>query len=139
MKQFYVVLAIILTCVCGLQVKAQEPKAEIKFDKSVYNFGKFTEDNSVLTCTFNFTNTGKAPLVITQCVASCGCTIPVYSDKPIAPGKTGTIKVTYNGKGRMAGQFKKIITVMTNATNKLTRLCIQGEMIEKKQFNIDHI
>ena len=131
MKQFCFVLTIFVMCVCVLPIKAQEPKAEIKFDKTIFNFGKFTEDNSVLTCTFTFTNIGKAPLVITQCVASCGCTIPVYSDKPVAPGKTGTIKVTYNGKGRMAGQFKKIITVMTNAKNKLTRLCIQGEMIEK--------
>ena len=118
MKQSCFILTIFIMCVCVFPIKTQEPKAEIKFDKTIFNFGKFTEDNSVLTCTFTFTNIGKAPLVITQCVASCGCTIPVYSDKPVAPGKTGTIKVTYNGKGRMAGQFKKIITVMTNAKNK---------------------
>lgn len=112
---------------------AQQPKAEIKFDKVLHDFGKFTEDNATLTCTFTFKNTGDAPLVITQCVASCGCTVPTYSDKPIAPGKSGSIKVTYNGKGRMAGNFKKIITVMTNAKTKLTRLCIQGEMIESNK------
>lgn len=123
----------VLLCMTTTTLYAQEPKAEIKFDKSIYDFGTFTENNSVMTCTFNFTNVGNAPLVITQCVASCGCTVPVYSDKPIAPGKTGSIKVTYNGKGRLPGHFKKIITVMTNAKNKLTRLCIQGEMVESKK------
>ncbi len=129
MKQL-LTLSLLLSCIFGISLKAQEPKAEIKFEKTVHDFGKFTENNSVMTCSFLFTNTGKAPLIITQCVASCGCTIPMYSDKPIAPGKTGTIKVTYNGKGRLPGQFKKIITVMTNASNKLTRLYIQGEMLE---------
>ncbi len=124
-------LSLMLLCAFGVSLKAQGQKAEIKFDKTVHDFGKFTEKNSILTCNFTFTNTGKAPLIINQCVASCGCTVPMYSDKPIAPGKTGTIKVTYNGKGRMTGQFKKIITVMTNASNKLTRLYIQGEMLEE--------
>ena len=131
MKQI-LILSLLLSCIFGISLKAQEPKAEIKFEKTVHDFGKFTENNSVMTCSFLFTNTGKAPLIITQCEASCGCTIPMYSDKPIAPGKTGIIKVTYNGKGRLPGQFKKIITVMTNASNKLTRLYIQGEMLEDK-------
>lgn len=125
-------LAILFAIIAICPVFAEEPLAEIKFDKVLHDFGKFSEDNAIVTCTFTFTNTGQAPLVITQCVASCGCTIPSYSDKPVAPGKTGTVKVTYNGKGRMAGQFKKVITVMTNAKNKMTRLCIQGEMLESK-------
>lgn len=129
MKRFTVLLFFTLALVSLAQ--AQRPKAEIKFEKTVHDFGKFTEKNSIVTCTFSFTNVGDAPLVITQCVPSCGCTVPTYTEKPIAPGKSGTIKVTYNGKGQTYGQFKKIITVMTNAKNKLTRLCIQGEMTEK--------
>ncbi len=128
MKRYFLVSLLLLCSI--VPVLAEEPLAEIKFDKVVHNFGKFSEDNSIVSCTFTFTNVGKAPLVITQCVASCGCTVPTYSDKPIEPGKTGSIKVTYNGKGRMAGTFKKIITVMTNAKNKVTRLCIEGEMVE---------
>lgn len=128
-----VLIVFLLFCLDTYSLTSEDQKAEIKFEKTVHDFGKFTESNSILTCSFLFTNVGKSPLVITQCVASCGCTIPMYSDKPIAPGKTGTIKVTYNGKGRMPGQFKKIITVMTNASNKLTRLCIQGEMLENKK------
>ena len=123
----------LLLCMCFAPMMAEEPQAEIKFDKITHDFGKFTEDNGVVSCTFTFTNVGDAPLVITQCVASCGCTVPSYPDKPIEPGKTGQIKVTYNGKGRVVGPFSKVITVMSNAKTKMTRLSIKGEMLEKEK------
>ena len=122
---------LMLFVLCLAPALAEEPQAEIKFDAISHDFGKFTEANALVSCTFTFTNVGDAPLVITQCVASCGCTVPTYSDKPIAPGKKGQIKVTYNGKGRVFGPFNKVITVMTNAKNKMTRLSIKGEMVEK--------
>ncbi|MBQ7741743.1 MAG: DUF1573 domain-containing protein [Bacteroidaceae bacterium] len=126
-------LSLLLLCVCFAPMMAEEPQAEIKFDKILHDFGQFTEDNAQVSCTFTFTNVGDAPLVITQCVASCGCTVPTYSDKPIEPGKTGQIKVTYNGKGRVFGPFTKVITVMSNAKTKMTRLSIKGEMVEKEK------
>lgn len=75
-------------------------KADIKFEQTTHNFGTFSENSPVVSYTFKFTNVGDAPLVIHQAVASCGCTVPEYSQEPIAPGKTGTVKVTYNGTGR---------------------------------------
>ena len=74
---------------------------------------------------------GDAPLVIHQAVASCGCTVPEYSQEPIAPGKTGTVKVTYNGTGRYPGHFKKSITLRTNAKTEIMRLFIEGDMTAK--------
>lgn len=126
------ITALLLLILCLAPAMAEEPQGEIKFDKVAHDFGKFSEDEAIVTCTFNFTNVGDAPLIITQCLASCGCTIPTYPEKPIAPGKTGQIKVTYNGKGRMAGTFNKIITVMTNGKTRMARLTIKGEMVEKK-------
>ena len=91
------------------------------------HFGKFKESKEQ-TFTFKFKNTGDKPLVIEQAVASCGCTIPTYTQAPIAPGKSGEIKVVYNGKGKSAGEFKKVITVRSNASNELVRLYIMGDM-----------
>ena len=108
---------------------AQEP-AEIKFDTLTYNFGKFSEKEPIKTCTFKFTNIGEQPLVINQAVASCGCTVPKYTKEPIQPGKTGTIEVTYNGRGKMPGHFKKSVTVRSNGKNEITRLYIEGDMEE---------
>lgn len=129
MKKFLIMFVMLVS---GLTLAAQTKQAEIKFDKIVNNFGPFSEKNPVQKCVFTFTNTGSAPLVINQAVASCGCTVPAYTKTPIKPGEKGEIKVTYNGKGVFPGHFKKTITVRTNAATELIRLYIEGEMQEAK-------
>ena len=47
---------------------------------------------------------------------------------PIAPGAKGVIKVSYNGKGKFKGFFKKAITVRSNASNSIVRVYVQGNM-----------
>lgn len=117
--------------VWGITMTFAQTKAEIKFDKTTHNFGEFSESNPKVTYTFTFTNVGDGPLVIHQAVASCGCTVPEYTQEPVLPGKTGTIKVTYNGEGRYPGHFKKSITLRTNATTEMVRLFIEGDMKAK--------
>ena len=106
-------------------------QAIIKFDKTTHNFGTFPEEKPVST-TFSFTNTGDEPLVIQQAMSTCGCTVADYTKEPIKPGAKGQIKVTYNGKGKPEGHFKKVVTVRTNASNALTRIYIEGKMTVKK-------
>lgn len=103
-------------------------QAEIKFEKTSHNFGTFSEKQAVVSYTFRFTNIGDAPLVIHQAVASCGCTVPEYTQEPVLPGKTGEIKVTYTGTGRFPGHFKKSITLRTNSKTEMMRLFIEGDM-----------
>lgn len=122
-------LAMLMMIVSILSTYAQ---AEIKFDKLTNNFGNFEESNPVQKATFTFTNIGDKPLVINQAIASCGCTVPNYTKQPIMPGQKGTISVTYNGKGKFPGHFKKTITVRTNGKVEMTRLYIEGNMTEKK-------
>lgn len=105
-------------------------QAVIKFEETSHNYGKFTEDKPQ-SYVFKFTNTGNEPLVIHQAFASCGCTVPTYTKEAIAPGKTGELKVVYNGKGKLPGRFKKTVSVRSNATNALVRVYIEGEMVEK--------
>jgi hypothetical protein len=109
-----------------------QKQALIKFDKLTHDFGTFSESSPVVECTFTFKNVGEAPLIINQAVASCGCTVPSYTKEPIAPGATGAIKVTYNGKGKFPGHFKKTITIRTNGATELTRLYVEGNMTEAK-------
>lgn len=108
-----------------------DKRAEIKFDQTMYDFGRFPESSPVQTCKFYFTNTGNDLLVIHQAVASCGCTVPKYSKEPIRPGERGSITVTYDGKGKQLGTFRKSITLRTNAKTEMVRIYIQGEMEEK--------
>jgi len=87
------------------------------------------KNKTVVSCVFTFTNTGNAPLIIHQAVSSCGCTVPEYTMEPIAPGATGTLNVTYNGRTKRPGVFKKSITIHSNAANTPVRVYIEGEMI----------
>ena len=102
----------------------------MKFEKTQHNFGVFSEDTAIVSYDFVFTNVGKSPLIIHQASASCGCTIPEYTLKPIMPGKTGKISVTYNGKGRRPGVFRKSITIHNNGKQTPVRIYIEGEMID---------
>lgn len=108
--------------------------AKIAFPDGVtHDFGEFSEADAVQKCTFTFKNVGGQPLVINQAVASCGCTVPEYTKAPVAPGETGKITVTYNGKGKFPGHFKKTITVRTNGAVEMTRIYITGNMTEAKK------
>lgn len=120
----------LMMLVCALSASAQ---AEIKFDQLTHDFGTFSEAQPVQKTTFTFTNKGNQPLLINQAIASCGCTVPSYTKKPILPGQKGEISVTYNGKGKFPGHFKKTITVRTNGTVEMTRLYIEGNMTEVKK------
>ena len=82
-----------LMLVMGIGYAHAQGQADIKFDKTTHNFGTFSESSPVVSCTFTFTNVGDAPLVIHQAVASCGCTVPEYTQEPVMPGKKGTIKI----------------------------------------------
>ena len=131
MKKTLMMAVLLFACVSF--ASAQDNQAQIKFDKVSHDFGTFSESNPVQECVFTFTNVGQAPLIINQAVASCGCTVPSYTKEPIAPGKTGAIKVTYNGKGKFPGHFKKSITVRTNGKPEMSRLYVEGTMEEAKQ------
>ena len=122
---------LLLMMLASLVAYAQQEQPEIKFDKTVHNFGTFSEKTPVQTAVFAFTNIGKAPLIINQAIASCGCTIPSYTKEPIMPGEKGTVKVTYNDKGKFPGHFKKSITIRTNGKVEMVRLYIEGDMKEE--------
>ena len=125
------ILFLMTLLVVGVSFAFAQTNADIKFDKTTHDFGKFSENSPVVSCVFTFTNIGDAPLVIHQAVASCGCTVPEYTQEPVMPGKTGTIKITYNGTGKYPGHFKKSVTLRTNAKTEMMRLFVEGDMTAK--------
>lgn len=111
---------------------AKQSKGEISFEEKIHDFGNIKENGGPVSVEFPFTNTGNGNLLIYEARAECGCTTPEYPQAPISPGKTGTIKVTYNPLGR-PGAFDKVITVKTNGKPAKMRLKIRGTVIPKKQ------
>ncbi len=128
-----ILLTLMVLFVGVISAQTKKDGAEIEFDKTAHDFGKFPESNPTVSCVFTFTNTGNKPLVIVQAQASCGCTAPEYPKDEIKPGGKGTIKVTYNGFGRYPGVFAKTITVRSNALTETIRLVVKGDMVAKEE------
>jgi Protein of unknown function (DUF1573) len=94
----------------------------MKFDKETRDFGKIKAGDKV-AYDFKFTNTGKSPLIITDAVATCGCTKPEWPKTPIKPGESGVIRVVFNSAGKMGLQDKQItITANTNPAQNMVHL-----------------
>lgn len=110
--------------------KAQDTKAplsvggaEIEFEKEVHDYGTMKQYGDA-SCEFKFTNTGTAPLIISNAKGSCGCTVPQWPREPIAPGATGVIAVKYDSK--RVGLINKSVTITSNASEPSTVLRIKG-------------
>lgn len=76
---------------------------------------------------FEFKNTGKTAVIITNVKASCGCTATDYTKTPIQPGETAKITATYNAANK--GAFTKTVTVTTNAEETPKVLTFKGTVI----------
>jgi Protein of unknown function (DUF1573) len=100
--------------------------AKIEFAKEVHDYGNI-KNGANGTCTFVFTNTGTADLVIESAKGSCGCTVPEWPKEPIAPGAKGEIIVKYDTK--RTGAINKQVTIISNAGNEPTKvLKIKGNV-----------
>lgn len=78
---------------------------------------------------FEFKNTSKKEVLITNVHGSCGCTVTDYSKEAVAPGKTSIIKATYNAANM--GAFTKTVTVTTTAEETPKVLTFKGTVIAK--------
>ena len=136
MKKLFSVLMIMALVMAGVaQNDAAQPKKnkkvktpEITFVKLVHDYGQ-VEQGGNGECEFEFKNTGKADLILTNCRSSCGCTVPSWPKDPIPPGKKAVIKVKYNTQ--RIGQINKTITVESNAVNDRVVLKITGNVSPK--------
>lgn len=77
------------------------------------------------TFTFEFKNTGKTPIIISNVQTSCGCTTADKPSEPVQPGKSSKISVKYDTK--RVGDFTKTITVTTNVGDPVV-LTIKGKV-----------
>ncbi len=120
-------MTLALVLFVGLGVQAQTG-AKIAFKSEVVDYGEIAKGADGLR-SFEFTNTGNEPLVISRVDSSCGCTIPEKPEGPIAPGQTGVIKVKYDTM--RVGPIRKTITVYSNdMENPTMPLKIKGTILD---------
>lgn len=128
MKKFSLILVLLALILPMVATARKEGQPKVTFKEYRHDFGNVKEKGGNVSCNFTFTNTGDANLLIIDATATCGCTKPEYPKKPIAPGKTGVIKVTYRPIGR-PGPIDRTVTVKTNGSPKKVRLKIVGNVI----------
>jgi len=101
--------------------------ARIQLDSDVWDF-KDVEYGAPCEHVFKITNHGRATLVITSAVASCGCTVPTLKRKDIPPGQSEDLHVTYDSFRR--GPFEKLVTVTSNDDARpRVALTIKGNIV----------
>ena len=112
--------------------KSKSKKSPITFTTTVIerNNIAFGADE---TFTFEFKNTGKTPIIVSNVVTTCGCTTAQKPEEPIKPGKKGIIVVKYDTK--RIGNFSKDITVTTNVQEEPIVLQIKGSINPQAQTN----
>ncbi|WP_028283720.1 DUF1573 domain-containing protein [Olleya marilimosa] len=130
MKKLFTILFIGLI---SLSMNAQDKVAKIEFKDTTIDYGTINKgDNGIRT--FEFTNTGDAPLIITKVSSSCGCTVPKKPENPIMPGDSGEIEVKYDTQRVMP--IRKTITVLSNAETPTVSLKIKGEVIDPSKTSV---
>ncbi|MBU2927462.1 DUF1573 domain-containing protein [Winogradskyella psychrotolerans] len=112
---------------------AQEKVAKIEFKTDVIDYGTI-EKGADGVRVFEFTNTGDAPLVISNVKSTCGCTVPKKPEGPIMPGETGKIEVKYDTK--RVNPIRKTITVFSNAETPTVALKIKGLVVDSNKTSV---
>lgn len=108
---------------------AAGPKMEV--ESTTYDFGKIPQGIPAKH-KFSITNSGNEPLIVQNVQKTCGCTVTDWTKDPIMPGESGYVTAQYNA-ARM-GNFKKPITVVSNASNSPLRLYFKGEVVKKEDL-----
>ena len=120
-KNYLIFLLLILSC----SEPVIQNNATLAFTQTEHDFGTL-EIKQPAIYDFEFSNTGKTPLVIQNVETSCGCTVPEWTKEPVKPGKTGTITIKYDAE--YPGVFSKSITVYYNGKNSPMHLKIKGSV-----------
>ncbi|RZN82415.1 MAG: DUF1573 domain-containing protein [Winogradskyella sp.] len=127
-------ITILFIGVMSLGLNAQDKKvAKIEFKTTTIDYGTVEKGANGIR-TFEFTNTGNAPLIISSVKSTCGCTVPKKPKGPIMPGETGEIEVKYDTK--RVNPIRKTITVISNADTPTVALKIKGLVVDPSKTSV---
>lgn len=128
MKRIFLLTVMALT-VFAVQAQTEKKGAVIEFNEKSIDFGDITQGDKV-EHTFEFTNTGDTPLVISNVAVTCGCTAPNWPKNPIAPGSKGELKVVFNSTGKM-GKQNSVVRIYSNASEPIEKVSLISNVLPK--------
>lgn len=140
MKKSILVLAmaslVAVACQKKEEVTTQTPQVEEVIEKTAitslalsenhYNFGAIKKGETVQH-TYEITNTGDNPLVISDVKPACGCTAPEFTKDPILPGQKGKIVLSFDSTN-FDGLVNKQASVYANVEQSPIMLTFSAEV-----------
>ena len=79
--------------------------------------------------TYELTNAGRSPLIVTQVLPSCGCTVAeAWDSSPLAPGESTRIVLRFDA-GETTRTLSESATVVTNAIPGSVELRFTAEVL----------
>lgn len=103
---------------------------EFQWTEETHDFGNIPQGKPV-EWKFEFTNTGKEPIIISTVQKTCGCTVTDWTKEPIMPGQKGFVSAQYNAAKE--GPFTKAITVQSDAKTPSVKLFFKGTVEKTEQ------
>lgn len=106
--------------------------AQLVFTPDAWDFGRIEESGGRVSHTFTGVNRGERPVVILDVVTSCGCTVPEFSRKPVLPGDSTRVTVTFDPMNR-PGIFSKELGVYSSERRRIASLSVSGSVIPREK------
>ena len=117
-----------MSATASAEGEATVVRPTLAFADTARTFGIVSEGH-VVTHTFSFVNEGPGDALIADVSTSCGCTVPkTWPRRPLAPGETGTVEVSFDTHDK-TGEQDKIITVVANTDPGVIRLHLLGTVL----------
>lgn len=124
-----ILLLLLAVVACFGILRADNSHACINFEQSIHDFGVIKANGGKVSCEYQFTNTGDAPLAIIDVTnGGCGCTKPEYPVEPLAPGAKGIIRITFDPLN-FKGEIMRTVRVTTNGKPKRAKLTFKADII----------
>lgn len=86
----------------------------LAFEQTAFDFGVIADNSSPVVHEYKFVNIHTEPVAVLSVSTECGCARPEYPVRPLAPGDSATIKITYTPHGE-SGEIIKDIKVRYRA------------------------
>ncbi len=113
-----VLTLIALLCVAATQARTPGSKVGVSFDRTEADFGTVSADKGTVHLDFTMTNGSSDAVAILSARASCGCTEPTYTRRPLRPDESTTIGVDFHTAGQRGEIYKEVTLRLKSANGK---------------------
>lgn len=113
----------------GVRAAEPTPGKSLVFDEKIHDFGEIDEMGGKAVNRFRFTNRSEEPVALLYARTGCTCVTATVPKRPVNPGETAYVEVSYDPEYR-PGHFSKEIAVIseTSKGKEYNRIWVKGDV-----------